>query len=784
LWVCDGTPDGTHLVRDLVPGAGQPLLQTLTDVNGTLYFVQQTFGDNAAGDNASKVLWRTDGTEAGTTPVRTFFSPYPSSRPIAMANVGGTLFVSAATDYYHRQLWTSDGTADGTTPVAPPFADPVLPSGNDASPAALTPFGASRVAFRGPDGEPWASDGTAQGTARVCDINTTTPGSAPQVPPVTLSDGRVVFVSKLPGAFYGTDTLWVTDGTPAGTVPYGDLAARFAGKDFTIDCMAAYGGAIYALAEEPGTISATHGMALWRIDERPGGTGPVAQLIYGFDASRARRDRQYNLVESAGVLYFMAMRDERDPDGLQLFRSDGTAAGTFRLKVVAPRPGGIPISRVQELTDLNGRLFLSCDDGFLGDSANRSYDGLWTSDGTEAGTAQLLQGEAYNLTPFKGLLYFERYGANSTTELWRSDGTVAGTAKVKLIGSALLPPVVAGDRLVFAAGDASTGTEPWASDGTPEGTGPLGDINPGAGSSISTTPFVAAPDGTAYFQATNPAAGAELWRTDGTPAGTALVADLTPGPANSSALPVAVVNGRVYFTATDPSPAGPVSRLWSSDGTSAGTRRVSDLAVGNLPYCTPLVGPDGDGGAPTARLLFWNHDLAHGTEPWITDAPAGVVGRHVFYNNSVYDGRDPAANAGDDAAVAPDKRALRAGGATSFANVSSYTRGINGLMIDVAGLPAGGELSADDFAFRAGRSADTAAWADAPAPTSIAVRRGAGAGGGDRVTLTWPDGAIRNAWLQVTLKATANTGLPGDDVFYFGSLVGDAGGSGAPRVDV
>ena len=36
---------------------------------------------------------------------------------------------------------------------------------------------------------------------------------------------------------------------------------------------------------------------------------------------------------------------------------------------------------------------------------------------------------------------------------------------------------------------------------------------------------------------------------------------------------------------------------------------------------------------------------------------------------------------------------------------------------------------------------------------------------------------MRNTWLQVTLRASANTRLAAADVFYFGNLVGDAGGN-------
>ena len=47
--------------------------------------------------------------------------------------------------------------------------------------------------------------------------------------------------------------------------------------------------------------------------------------------------------------------------------------------------------------------------------------------------------------------------------------------------------------------------------------------------------------------------------------------------------------------------------------------------------------------------------------------------------------------------------------------------------------------------------------------------------GSDRVTLTWTNGAIIKQWLQVTVRANANTGLSAADVFYFGNAVGEAG---------
>ena len=64
------------------------------------------------------------------------------------------------------------------------------------------------------------------------------------------------------------------------------------------------------------------------------------------------------------------------------------------------------------------------------------------------------------------------------------------------------------------------------------------------------------------------------------------------------------------------------------------------------------------------------------------------------------------------------------------------------------------------------------------APTTVAVRRGAGAGGSDRVTLIWSDAsAVRNQWLRVTVLAGGGVGLAAADVFCFGNAVGEVGDS-------
>ncbi len=150
-----------------------------------------------------------------------------------------------------------------------------------------------------------------------------------------------------------------------------------------------------------------------------------------------------------------------------------------------------------------------------------------------------------------------------------------------------------------------------------------------------------------------------------------------------------------------------------------------------------------------------------------------VVGRQLFYNNSSFDGNNPAANAADDAAIAAGKAPLFPGNTATFANYSSYSRGINGVMVDIAGLPSA-TLTAADFAFRVGNTNDPQSWTAAPTP-QITLRLGAGVDGSARVELIWPDGAIVGQWLEVTVKATPRTGLAADDVFYYGNAIGETG---------
>jgi hypothetical protein len=247
-----------------------------------------------------------------------------------------------------------------------------------------------------------------------------------------------------------------------------------------------------------------------------------------------------------------------------------------------------------------------------------------------------------------------------------------------------------------------------------------------------------------------------------------------------------------WATAISAGPAGEAGQvldfLVTTDNAALFSQQPAVLADGTLKF-TPAPGTAGI--ATVAVRLHDSGGSVGGGEDTsaaqtftITVRPrtaASVAGRQLFYNRSALDGNDPAAGAADDAAIDWTRTAVLPGGAVTSAAVSNYSRGINGLMIDVGGLPPGVALTAADYVLNVG---DGTTWTAAPVPAEVAVRRGAGASGTDRVTLTFSDSAIRDTWLKVTLLATANTGLAAPDVFYFGNLAGDTGNDrGAPTVN-
>ena len=115
------------------------------------------------------------------------------------------------------------------------------------------------------------------------------------------------------------------------------------------------------------------------------------------------------------------------------------------------------------------------------------------------------------------------------------------------------------------------------------------------------------------------------------------------------------------------------------------------------------------------------------TDPLLLEAAAAAAKQCLallakFDNASKFDGNTAAIDPKDDGAIAPDKQALLPRQTATFANYTSYSKGINGIMIDLRGLPATSTLTAADFQIQLG---NRNGWPLGPSP-QIVVRRGAG----------------------------------------------------------
>ena len=121
----------------------------------------------------------------------------------------------------------------------------------------------------------------------------------------------------------------------------------------------------------------------------------------------------------------------------------------------------------------------------------------------------------------------------------------------------------------------------------------------------------------------------------------------------------------------------------------------------------------------------------------------------------------------------------RPGESATSINYTNYALGINGIAIDVAPGDTFGGLDVGDFELRVGNGDDPSLWTSGPEPIGVTTLAGAGDGDPVRVLLALPNGTALGAWLQVTIRATAQNGLFEDDVFYLGNAVGETGNSGA-----
>lgn len=367
-----------------------------------------------------------------------------------------------------------------------------------------------------------------------------------------------------------------------------------------------------------------HGRELWKSDGTEAGT-VLVKNINPRDSARRPGSVPQNLTAVGDRLFFSATDGTR---GRELWKSDGTKAGTVLVKNIAPTGSGTP----RDLTTMGRRVFFTADDG------NRGRE-LWRSNGTKEDTVLVknISPERADypgsypdwLTVMGSRLFFSANDSTHGSELWRTNGRRVGTVLVKDIdansrdddpdypGSNPSWLTTMGGRLFFGADDGIRGHELWRSDGSRLGTVIVKDIRPGRFSDGWPRSLTVMGD-RLFFSADDGTRGEELWRSDGSGTGTVLVKDINPHPdsyySGSDPTALTAAGNQLFFAAGDGTSG---EQLWHSDGSRAGTVLVKTIELtdereyvyGYSASLTPLGG----------RVFFGADDGTHGEELWTSD---------------------------------------------------------------------------------------------------------------------------------------------------------------------
>ncbi len=368
-------------------------------------------------------------------------------------------------------------------------------------------------------------------------------------------------------------------------------------------------GTLFFTASDSNSAAPT-GTELWKSDGTPAGTVLVKDINVGANSSDPS-----NLVNVNGVLYFTA---NNGTNGVELWRTDpDPTVGAVLVRDINLFFGGTAGSNPHNLTDVNGTLFFVADDGTGAE--------LWRSDAA-LGAARVetvdrpASWDPQNLTNVNGLLYFTANDGTSGVELWSSDGTAAGTALVRDIdttagaGSDPANLTDVNGVVYFTADDGVNGIELWRSNGTDAGTVRLAAVN-ASFAGLTNFDQLTVTGNALYFTAFESTTGIELWKYD-VAANTLLrLTDIAPGPVSSNPSELTVIGSSLFFAA-DAGTRTP--ELWKSDGSVQGTVKVSSDPRGVSELA-----------AVGSSLFFTANDAQGAFGMWLTDGTAAGTKRLV-----------------------------------------------------------------------------------------------------------------------------------------------------------
>lgn len=392
----------------------------------------------------------------------------------------------------------------------------------------------------------WRTDGTANGTVFISDEHAM--GGFGDFRFLARLNDHIFYNFRQQNAPY-LNWVWRVSQNPDAITPLvSDSTIEYANP--SIGHSAVYHNKLYLTLTDK--IS---GGELWVSDGTSVGTTLFKDILPGKDGSYIR-----NFMEFHDLLYFTAY----DGTSQAVWRTDGTVEGTEVFQRTAI------LSDVDIFPPLDSVLLFSAWTTLSG-TGDVGIE-LWRSDGTEAGTyvlKDILPG-SNGSKPTSGMRFGDQllFVANdglTGQELWITDGTSAGTQLVKDIfpgstGSSIRFKGVMNGQAFFTAHDGIHSedffgiNEMWVTDGTTAGTTLLKDIIPGKKAAVSSSAnrFAIFQNYAFFTSGTVTENNRELWITDGTEAGTQLFLDIFPGDEDSNPGNFYVKDDKLYFEARSP----------------------------------------------------------------------------------------------------------------------------------------------------------------------------------------------------------------------------------------